>query len=186
MDIGPPVEGLIRLRFRVTRNARFEMSRTRGKVGRAQAWRALADGQCEKVDLWKWFSLGPRLAAVIVPPGPPMHLSRAGIRQLLMELCELALSTGAVDDAIRGVGGVRLPLDHALVADLEQAAQLQVEENSWPESASMLWLWALVMMHTVLILMGPRAAEECSIAPCRTALCPLKAACVAGRTCCAN
>ncbi|WP_300333552.1 hypothetical protein [Accumulibacter sp.] len=77
---------------------------------------------------------------MILPPGQRMHLSRAGIRQLLMELLELALSTGAVDDAIRGAGGARLPLDHALVADLEQADQLQVDENSWPECASMLWL----------------------------------------------
>jgi len=45
------------------------------------------------------------------------------------------------------------------VADIVQAAQLHVDETSWPESGVLLWLWAPVITHTVLFLIGPHSRE---------------------------
>jgi transposase len=103
--------------------------------------------------------VGPRLAGVIVLLALRMRLSRARIRELLMELFDLTLSTGVIDETIREAGRASLPLEDAWVADLVQAAQLHVDETSWPESGTLLWLWALVTTHTVLFLIGPRSRE---------------------------
>lgn len=103
--------------------------------------------------------MGPRLTGVIVLLALRMRLSRASIRELLMELFDLTLSTGVIDETIREAGRASLPLEDALVADIVQAAQLHVDETSWPESGVLLWLWALVTTHTVLFLIGPRSRE---------------------------
>jgi transposase len=102
---------------------------------------------------------GSSLAGVIVLLALRMRLSRASIRELLMEVFDLTLSTGVIDETIREAGRASLPLEDALVADLVQAAQLHVDETSWPESGVLLWLWALVTTHTVLFLIGPRSRE---------------------------
>ena len=98
VDIAPPVEGLIGLTFSVTPHTLLEVSGSCGHVSRAQAWRAPADGQWEKVELGEWRLVGPRLAGVIVLLALRMRLSRASIRELLMELFELTLSTGVIDE----------------------------------------------------------------------------------------
>jgi transposase len=159
VDIAPPVEGLIGLTFRVTRHTLLEVSCSCGHVSRAQPWRAPADGQWQKVELGEWRLVGPRLAGIIVFLALRMRLSRARIRELLMELFDLTLSTGVIDETIREAGRASLPLEDALVADIVQAAQLHVDETSWPESGVLLWLWALVTTHTVLFLIGPRSRE---------------------------
>jgi transposase len=159
VDIAPPVEGLIGWTFSVTRHTLLEVSGSCGHVSRAQPWRAPADGEWEKVELGEWRLVGPRLAGVIVLLALRMRLSRARIRELLMELFDLTLSTGVIDETLREAGRASLPLEDAWVADLVQAAQLHVDETSWPESGTLLWLWALVTTHTVLFLIGPRSRE---------------------------
>ena len=159
VDIAPRVEGLIGLTFRVTRHTLLEVSCSCGHVSRALPWRAPADGQWEKVELGEWRLVGPRLAGVIVLLALRMRLSRASIRELLMEMFELTLSTGVIDETIREAGRASLPLEDALVADIVQAAQLHVDETSWPEFGVLLWLWALVTTHTTLFLIGPRSRE---------------------------
>ena len=143
----------------VLQEALLEVSCSCGHVSRALPWRARADGQWEKVELGEWRLVGPRLAGVIVLLALRMRLSRASIRELLMEMFELTLSTGVIDETIREAGRASLPLEDALVADIVQAAQLHVDETSWPESGTLLWLWALVTTHTVLFLIGQRSRE---------------------------
>jgi len=145
--------------FRVTRQTLREASGSCGHVSRAQPWRAPADAQWEQAELWEWRLVGPRLAGVIVLLALRTRLSRASIRELLMEMFELTLSTGVIDETIREAGRASLPLEDALVADIVQAAQLHVDETSWPESGVLLWLWALVTTHTTLFLIGPRSRE---------------------------
>jgi transposase len=99
------------------------------------------------------------MAGVIVLLAQRMRLSRASIREWLMELFELTLSTGFIEETIREAGGASLPLEDALTADIVQAAQQHVDETYWPESGALLWLWALVTTHTVLFLIGPRSRE---------------------------
>ena len=159
IDIAPQGEGRIGLMFSVTRHTLREVGCPCGHVSRALPWRAAADAQWEPVELGEWRLVGPRLAGIIVFLALRLRLSRARLRELLMEMFDLTLSTGVIDETIREAGRASLPLEDVLVADIVQAAQLHVDETSWPESGVLLWLWALVTTHTVLFLIGPRSRE---------------------------
>ena len=159
IDLAPQVDGTIGLLFSVTRHLLLEVVCTCGHVSRAQPWRAPPDGQWEKVELGEWRLVGPQLAGLLVFLGLRMRLSRARIREGLMELFGLMLSTGVIDETIREAGRASFPLEDLLVADIVPAPQLNVDETSWKESGLRLWLWALVTTHTVLFLIGPRTAE---------------------------
>jgi hypothetical protein len=76
-----------------------------------------------------------------------------------MELFDLSLSIGVIDETIREAGRASVPLEDALVADILQVAQLHVDETSWAESGVPLWLWVLVSSHTALYLIGSRHRE---------------------------
>jgi len=159
IDIAPSVEGRIGLMFSVTRHLLLETECTCGHVSRAQPWRAPPDSDWGKVELGEWRLVGPQLAGVLVFLHLRMRLSRARIREELMELFGLLLSTGVIDETIREAGRASFPLEDVLVADIIQAPQLNVDETPWKESSLRLWLWALVTTYTVLFLIGPRSAE---------------------------
>lgn len=160
IDIAPQVEGEIGLKLIVTRNIVYEgRCEPCGHISRAQTWRAPTDGLWEKVDLGEWRLVGPRLAGMIVLLALRMRLSRARIRELLIELFGLSLSIGLIDQTIREAGRASAPLEDALVADIQEAAQLHIDETPWPESGVLQWLWVLVNAHTALYLIGPRSRE---------------------------
>jgi len=160
IDIAPQVEGETGLRLIVIRHLLNEgRCGPCGHVSRAQTWRAPTDGLWEKVDLGQWRLVGPRLAGMIVLLALRMRLSRARIRELLIELFGLNLSIGLIDQTIREAGRASAPLEDSLVADIQQAAQLHIDETPWPESGVLQWLWVLVSPHTALYLIGPRSRE---------------------------
>jgi hypothetical protein len=96
-------------------------------------WRAPADALWDKVELGEWRLIGPRLAGVIVLLALRMRRSRARIRELLRALFGLSLSTGLVDQTIREAGRASEPLEETRVAEIQQAAQLHVDETSGPK-----------------------------------------------------
>ena len=124
IDIAPLVEGEIGLRLSVTRHLLHEGNcASCGHDTRAQTWRAPADGLWDKVDLGQWRLVGPRLAGMIVLLSLRMRLSRARIRELLVEMFGLYLSTGVIDQTIREAGRASEPLEEALVTDIQQATR---------------------------------------------------------------
>lgn len=158
VDIGAQAEGQIGLRLTVTRHQVFDVRCSCGHASRAVPWRAPADALWDKVELGEWRLIGPRLAGVIVLLALRMRLSRARIRELLMALFSLSVSTGLIDQTIREAGRASAPLEETLVMEIQQAAQLHVDETPWPESGTLLWLWTLVSASAVLYQIGPRSA----------------------------
>ncbi len=159
IDIAPQVEDQIGVIFRVTRHHLLEARCSCGHISRALPWRSAGKDEWEHVELGEWRLVGPQLAGIIVFLALRLRLSRPRIREGLMELFGLMLSVGVIDETIREAGRASLPLEEALVADLLQEPQLNVDETSWPENTVLLWLWALVTPYTVLFLIGPRSAE---------------------------
>jgi len=158
VDIGAQPAGQIGLRLTVTRHHLFDVRCSCGHTSRAVPWRAPADALWDKVELGEWRLIGPRLAGVIVLLALRMRLSRARIRELLMALFSLSVSTGLIDQTIREAGRASAPLEETLVTEIQQAAQLHVDETPWPESGTLLWLWTLVSASAVLYQIGPRSA----------------------------
>ena len=122
VDIAAQIEGVIGLTFSVTRHLLHDVSCSCCHITRAEPWRALPDAQYPTVEVGEWRLVGPRLAGVIVLLALRMRLSRARIRELLMELFDLTLSIGVIDETIREAGQACLPLEDALVAEIVQAA----------------------------------------------------------------
>jgi len=69
--------------------------------------------------------VGPQLAGLLVFLGLRMRLSRARIREGLMELFGLMLSTGVIDETIREAGHVRRVIVRRVMRRVTTAAAAQ-------------------------------------------------------------
>jgi hypothetical protein len=88
-----------------------------------------------------------------------MRLSRARICEFFIELFDLHLSTGVLDETIREAGRAVAPLEDAMVLEIEEAALLHVDETPWKEAGKPFWLWVFVASFTTLFFIGYRSLE---------------------------
>ncbi len=159
IDIAEQLEGRAGLFLQVTRHTLFAVECPCGHVTRAAHYVAPDDPLWENVDLGQWRLIGPRLAGAIVFLSLRMRLSRARIREFFIELFDLHLSTGVLDETIREAGRAVAPLEDAMVLEIEEAALLHADETPWKEAGKLLWLWVFVASFTTLFYIGYRSLE---------------------------
>ena len=159
VDIIPLTEGQIGLSIQGTRHLLYETVCLCGHHTRAQHHVAPPDPLWENVEVGQWRLIGPRLAGAIVFLAMRMRLSRRRIQEILFELLGLQLSVGVIDEAIREAGRCCAPLENELVKAIEDAAILFVDETSWKEAGTALWLWTFVTQYTCLYCIGFRSME---------------------------
>lgn len=159
IDIAEKLEGQAGMFLQVTRHTLFAITCSCGHVTRAAHYVAPDDPFWEKVDLGQWRLIGPRLAGAIVFLSLRMRLSRARIREFFIELFDLQLSTGVLDETIREAGRAVAPLEDAMVLEIEEAALLHADETPWKEAGKLLWLWVFVASFTTLFYIGYRSLE---------------------------
>lgn len=159
IDIADKIAGQAGLFLQVTRHRLHASTCTCGHVTRASHHVASDDPFWDQVDLGEWRLIGPRLAGAIVFLSLRMRLSRARIREFFVELFDLQLSTGVLDETIREAGRAVAPLEDAMVLDIEAAALLHADETPWKEAGKPLWLWVFVAQYTTLFLIGSRGME---------------------------
>ena len=159
VDIVPLPAGATGLQLCTTRHTLFEGTCNCGHVTRAVAFRSGDDCQWSGTEVAEWRLIGPTLAAMIVMLALRMRLSRARIQEFFDEFIGLSLSTGAIDQTIREAGRASGPVEEELVAEIQQAALLYIDETPWKESGHLLWMWTLVSTTTVLFNIGYRTKE---------------------------
>ena len=159
VDMASPVEGLIALTSSVRGHKLREVGRCCGDVSRAQAWRAPADGQWKTVELWEWASRGS-------PAGRGDRAARAAHASVAGKDSRISEGTVRVDAEYRrhrrnhpGSGRCRSAAGGRPGGRHRSGSATAVDETSWPESGTLLWLWAAVTTHRVLLLVGPRRRE---------------------------
>jgi transposase len=145
--------------LQVTRHRLYASICTCGHVTRASHHVALDDPFWDQVALGEWRLIGALLAGAIVFLSLRMRLSRARIREFFIELFDLQLSTGVLDETIREAGRAVAPLEDAMVLDIEEAVLLHADETPWKEAGKPLWLWVFVAQYTTLFLIGSRSME---------------------------
>ncbi len=118
----------------VTRHTPYARTCACGHVTRAALNAAPDDPFWDKVALGQWRQIGPRLASAIVFLARCMRLSRARIREFFLELFDLRLSTGVLDEIIREAGRAVAALEDDMVQDIEQAVLLHADETPWKEA----------------------------------------------------
>ena len=159
VDIVPLPAGGAGLQLSNIRHTLFDCTCSCRHVTRAIPYRSGDDCQWHRTDVVEWRLVGPALAAMIVMLALRMRLSRARIQEFLDEFLGLSLSTGAIDQTIRESGRASQPLEDELVAAIEQAPLLHIDETPWKELGCLLWLWTLVSGTTVLFNIGHRNSE---------------------------
>lgn len=159
IDIAEKVAGQIGLGLQITRHTLHACACSCGHVTRAAHHVAPDDPFWDKVALGQWRLIGPRLAGAIVFLALRMRLSRARIREFFIELFDLQLSTGVLDETIREAGRAVAPLEDEMVQDIEQAILLHVDETPWKEAGKPFWMWVFVAGFTSLFYICSRGIE---------------------------
>ena len=159
VDISEKVAGQVGLFLKVTRHMLYASRCACGHVTRAAHNVAPDDPFWDKVALGQWRLIGPRLAGAIVFLALRMRLSRARIREFFIELFDLQLSTGVLDETIREAGRAVAVLEDEMVQDIEQAVLLHADETPWKEAGKPLWMWVFVADFTTLFYICSRALE---------------------------
>ena len=129
-----------------------------GHVTRAEPHRG-ASQPLWKVELSEWHLVGPELLSLILSLTFRLRASRARVQEFLRDWLGLHLSIGTLQQCVLEAGRAVEPLEDQLVEELRQAEVAHVDETSWRQGATALWLWVFVSTEVSLYLIAYRTAE---------------------------
>src|SRR5512137_565185 len=112
-------------------------------------------------DIWlsEWRLVGPGLAALIVCLAYRMRLSRARIQEFLSDWLGLEISVGTIHATLHESGAAVLPVEDELVEAVQNSGLLHVDETSWRELNTLLWLWVFCGQGVVVYWIAGRGSE---------------------------
>ncbi len=110
--------------------------------------------------LSEYVLVGPMLATFISALSLRYRMSRVKIREFLYYWYGTQLSVGTIDRCIREAGLASLPVVDNLLAELQDAKVIGVDETPWYEKGVMKWLWVAISSCTVVYIIGSRKKEE--------------------------
>jgi hypothetical protein len=111
------------------------------------------------VELSEWHLVGPELLSLILSLTFRLRASRARVQEFLHDWLGLHLSIGTLQQCVLEAGRAVEPLEDQLVEELRQAEVAHVDETSWRQGATALWLWAFISAQVSLYLIAYRTAE---------------------------
>jgi hypothetical protein len=120
------------------------------------------EGRAKDLKLTEYVIVGPGLATFIASLGVRYRMSRSKIREFLADWVQTQLSIGTIDRCIREAGIACLPVVEELVAQLQQADVLHLDETHWYEQGQLHWLWVAISTKTAVFHIGSRCKEELS------------------------
>ncbi len=120
------------------------------------------EGRTRDLKLTEYVLVGPVLATFIASLGVRYRMSRAKIQEFLNDWLQTELSTGTIDRCIREAGIACVSVVQELVAQLQQADILHLDETLGNEQGKLYWLWVAVTTKTAVFHIGSRRKEELS------------------------
>lgn len=118
------------------------------------------EGRTRNLKLTEYVLVGNVLATLIASMGVRYRLSRAKIQEFLFDWLGVKLSIGTIDRCIREAGIACEPVAEKLLAQLQLAEVLHVDETPWYESGKLYWLWVAINSKTAVFRIAPRTKEE--------------------------
>jgi hypothetical protein len=109
--------------------------------------------------LSEWRLVGPGLAALIVCLAYRMRLSRARTQEFLSDWLGLAISVGTIHATLHESGAAVLPVEDELVEAVQNSGLLHVDETSWRELNTLLWLWVFCGQGVIVYWIAGRGSE---------------------------
>lgn len=130
-----------------------------GHHTRAVAGRGGVDPLLKDIALTEWRVVGPGLAALIVALSLRFRLSRARIRELLMDWLGIELSTGTIHQTLHEAAAALAPAEDELVRAVLESERLHADETPWPQHERTLWLWVFTAAQVTLYYIAGRGKE---------------------------
>ena len=109
--------------------------------------------------LSEWRLVGPGLAALMVCLTYRMRLSRARTQEFLSDWLGLEISVGTINATLHESGAAALPVEDELVEAVQNSGLLHVDETSWKELNTLLWLWVFCGQSVVVYWIAGRGSE---------------------------
>ena len=75
-----------------------------------------------------------------------MRLSRERVQEFLCDWLGLQISVGTINNTLHESGAAAMPIEAELVKEVVESNLLHVDETSWMELTTFLWLWFLVQI----------------------------------------
>lgn len=147
------------LRLITTRHTYYEATCHCGHVTRDEPHCHVPHGSLPNVVCSEWRLVGPGLAALIVCLAYRMRLSRARIREFLQDWLGLSLSVGTINNTLQESGAAALPIEDELIEAVVNSQLLLVDETSWLELTTCLWLWVFSTDSVTAYWIASRSAE---------------------------
>jgi hypothetical protein len=121
---------------------------------------SVIEGRSRDLKLTEYVLVGSNLASFIASLGVRYRLSRVKIREFLSDWLGAWLSVGTIDRCIREVGIACEPVVEELLAQLQQASILHIDETPWYQKGKLYWLWVAIESKTAVFRIAPRTKEE--------------------------
>ena len=88
-----------------------------------------------------------------------MRLSRERVQEFLSDWLGLELSIGTLNNTLHESGAAALPIQEELVKEIVASQQLHVDETSWMELTTFLWLWVFSTESVTAYWIATRSSE---------------------------
>lgn len=118
------------------------------------------EGRTRDLKLTEYVLVGNVFATLIASMGVRYRLSRAKIQEFLFDWLGVKLSTGTIDRCVREAGIACEPVVEELLAELQLAEILHVDETPWYQKGKLYWLWVAINSKTAVFRIAPRTKAE--------------------------
>jgi hypothetical protein len=123
-----------------TKHTLYEIACTNGHITRKEVNRS-SHAQLPDITRTEWRLVGPGLAAMIVCLAYRMRASREHIQEFLYDWLGIKLSVGTINNTLHESGAAAMPLEDEFIQEIINSELLHVDETSWMEHTTFLWLW---------------------------------------------
>ena len=147
------------LRLTNTKHTYSEIACSCGHVTRKEPHRTDPQEFLPTVICAEWRRVGPGLAALIICLAYRMRLSRERIREFLSDWLGLQLSVGTINNTLHESGAAAKPIEDELVKVVVESQLVHVDETSWMELTTFLWLWVFSTDTVTAYWIAHRSSE---------------------------
>jgi hypothetical protein len=141
-----------------TKHTLYEAACSCGHLTRQEAHRS-KDPLLPDIHRSEWRLVGAGLAALIICLSYRMRLSRERVQEFLLDWLGVKLSIGTINNTLHESGSAALPIEKELVQEIVASDLLHVDETSWKERTTLLWLWVFSTQNVTAYWIASRSAE---------------------------
>ena len=156
------------LRLTNTKHTYYKVTCACGQVTRKEPYRSNSHDALPDITCSQWRLVGPGLASLIICLAYRMRLSRERIEEFLQDWLGLQLSIGTINNTLHAClraphrqesGAATQPIEDELVKEVVESQLLHVDETSWMELSTFLWLWVFSTDTVTAYWIASRSSE---------------------------